>query len=326
MTLNPTQCVRPRFTTLAAIILATSLAGHNAHAQEPRPPEALTWMVLNEINGAYFDRAEPMNRPALVTQVPQGMIRAVNVSDDGRPDWLVDYSERGSTWCGTGGCLQTLYVSDGDQYVMAFDAQALNLQIGRSGSEARLEAQVHHLNCVPETQDCRFAWTWHAEAMRLVERPNSQGQTHLTEGGFDPLENDRDVLEPRDDMPPGLAETWWGTRVICPAYVDAGTETRRAEVHDVPDLNGDGVRDWLFQMPPGCQQDPDGEVPTPGFLVWLSQPDGSARMVYESQRDRWPAVDIASSPAFLIDNPSCGYGVTCPNQRLRWDAAAGRFR
>lgn len=69
--------------TLTTAALAVGAAMIAAVATAQTPPETLTWMVLNEINGAYFDRTEPFNRPTLVTRVPDGVIRPVDVSHDG---------------------------------------------------------------------------------------------------------------------------------------------------------------------------------------------------------------------------------------------------
>lgn len=311
-----------RIAGVAAMVAGMVLAG-GAAAQEP--PEALTWMVLSEINNNYFDRSEPMNRPEIVTVVPEGMIRAVDVSHDGVADWLIEYDPAGSSWCGTGGCLKTLYVSHGDQYVMAFDEQALDFQIAERDGETRIFADVHHTLCVPDNWDCQFGYAWDADLMRLVERPNASGVTLLTGGGLVPIGFDRSPTEPRDDLPDALSELWFGTRLTCPDTSDAGFETRRAATTNVADLNGDGVRDWIFEPPYSCQTNPDEEVPSPGFSIWLSQAEGGFAEAYVSEQNRWPSVDIASSPAFLIDNPGCGYGDECPNVRLRWDAAARRF-
>lgn len=304
--------------------MAAALALANAAAAQ-EPPEALTWMVLNEINGNYFDRSEPMNRPEIVAVVPEGMIHAVDVSHDGVADWLIDYDPAGSSWCGTGGCLKTLYVSHGDQYVMAFDEQALDFQIAERDGETRIFADVHHTFCVPDNWDCQFGYAWDADLMKLVERPNAAGVTLLTGGGMSPLGFEADPAKARDDLPEALSQWWYGTRLTCRDYSDAGFETRRATTNEVADLNGDGVRDWIVEPPLSCPEDPDEDVSAPGFRVWLSSPDGAFSEAYASEHDRWPSIDIASSPAFLIDNPGCGYGDECPNVRLRWDAAAKRF-
>ena len=166
--------------SLAALMVVLTPQATVAQTTGPSdPPAGLTWMVLNEINGDYFNRAEPMNHPPFVTDVPAGMISAVDVSHDGKADWLVDYSKGGrSSWCGTGGCLATLYVSDGDDYVMALDHQILEFDLQPDG----LEVQVHHGDCVPDSNDCRYAFAWDADLRRLVERPTAAGSTLLAPG------------------------------------------------------------------------------------------------------------------------------------------------
>ena len=151
---------------------ALLLLGAAAPASAQTPPATLTWMVLNEINSAYFDRTEPFNRPPLVTRVPDGVIRAVDVTHDGKPDWLIDYTDSGLMYCGTGGCLRTLYVSDGDDYLMAFDEQSHTFDLSRRGGETVIEAQVHHVFCGSAGDDCAFAWTWDAGIWRhdIVDR------------------------------------------------------------------------------------------------------------------------------------------------------------
>lgn len=167
-----------RAVVLAGLVLATAacqaqISTGGGQAPAGGPPQALTWMVLNEINSASFDRAEPMNRPPLVTEVPDGMIREVNVSSDGTPDWLIDYSSQGGQWCGTGGCLRTLYVSDGEDYVMALDAQVLDMEIADQGGQPTLDLTVHHLYCQENAETCRYGYGWDATQKALVPRDDA---------------------------------------------------------------------------------------------------------------------------------------------------------
>lgn len=154
-----------RVLTGAIAGLVLGLAATAVEAQTP--PEGLVWMALRDINDASFDRDDPTNRPPLVTAPPEGMIRAVDVSQDGRPDWLVDYQPSGpNQYCGTGGCLQRLYISDEDGLVRAFDAQALGLTVRPDGE---VEAWVHHSYCRGEDWECRFRFRWDAGERRLVQ-------------------------------------------------------------------------------------------------------------------------------------------------------------
>lgn len=173
-------------TTVALAALTAACQAPAPRATEPvtdTTPPALTWMVLNDINGVYFDRADPMNRPPLVTEVPEGMIRQVNVSPDGQPDWLIDYSSQDSQWCGTGGCLMTLYVSDGEDYVMALNAQVVDMAIADQAGQPVLDLTVHHLNCKQEVAECHYSYSWDAGQKTLVAHDTAAvAATHA--GGF----------------------------------------------------------------------------------------------------------------------------------------------
>ncbi len=305
---------------LSAVLLLAAAAPASART----PPETLTWMVLNEINGAYFDRSEPFNRPALVTRVPEGVIRPVDVSHDGKPDWLVDYTDSGLMYCGTGGCLRSLYVSDGDDYVMAFDEQSHTFDLSSRGGETVIEAEVHHVFCGSSDDDCAFAWTWDAGLKRLVERPTAAGQTLLgNDGGFAPIGRREDSRPVEDMLPAELSEVWHGSRLTCPS--DDDIRTYRAAFKSVPDLNGDGLRDWLVRRPDPCAASPEHTVTPVGFSVWLSGTDGTLREAWASAPDHRAMIDIAATPARLISNPACGNETACPNVRMRWDPRSSSF-
>lgn len=159
---------------LRTIILACTILtaagcsdGATAQSPEPTPPDGIEWVALRDINAYYFDPDDPTNRPPLATHAPEGMIRAVDVSRDGKPDWLIDYQVGElSSMCGTGGCLQRLYVSDGDHYVRAVDNQALELTV----QQGVVSVWVHHLYCADDNPDCRYSFEWDPQAMKLVQR------------------------------------------------------------------------------------------------------------------------------------------------------------
>lgn len=307
---------------LGAMLLLLTAAPIRAES----PPATLTWMVLNEINGAYFDRTEPFNRPALVDRVPDGVIRSVDVSHDGKTDWLIDYTDSGLMYCGTGGCLRTLYVSDGADYVMAFDEQSHTLDLSRRGGETVIEAEVHQVFCGSAGDDCAFAWTWDAGLKRLVERPTGAGQTLLgNDGGFAPIGQREDSHPVEDMLPAELFEVWQGSRLTCPSGEEGGFRTFRATFKSVPDLNGDGLRDWVVRKPDPCAASPADTVTPMGFSVWLTGADGALAEAWASAPDHWAVIDIATTPARLISNPACGNGTACPNVRRRWDPRSSSF-
>lgn len=308
--------MRPITLMLAALAAA---AASGVYAQTP--PEGLVWMALNEINADPFDRDDPTDRPPLVTRVPDGMLRAVDVSPDGRTDWIVDFGAAGlSAFCGTGGCTRVLYVSGGDTgFVRAFDAQALAFDVVERGGETRVEARVHHLNCRPGQDECRFAWTWSPELTRLVERPAADGLTRLEGGGFDPV--DRRRADIPDSLPVELSRAWFGGRLACEDHSDNGFATLRPEFRSIPDIDGDGRRDWI-EIPPVCAEQNAG---VERFALWVTASDEALEQVYQSGPERYPSIDIATTPATVLENPACGYDEPCPDTRLRWNAGRSRF-
>lgn len=314
-----------RISILGSVLAAVLAAGSSVAAQTP--PEGLVWMVLRDINEYGFDRDDPTNRPPLATRPPEGMIRAVDVTHDGRPDWLVDYEASGnSSYCGTGGCTKVLYVSLGDDgLTRAFDEQAHALTFYEAEGESRVEAWVHHAFCSSNAgQDCCFAFAWDSALKRLVERPNRAGEAVVAVGAFSPIDTSAD-RDPPDRSPAPVADRWFKTRTTCTAYNDDGIEVRRAEIYDTPDVDGDGVRDWIVQPPMACQHQPDEVVSYPGFEVWLTRGDGEAVQAYVSPEDRYPRLDVSRTPAVVVTEAECAAGEPCAQVRLRWDATSGRL-
>ncbi len=179
--------------SVAAVALVLGLAapalahdGHAGHAghETTEPPAGIVWLALNDINKLYFDPDDPTNRPALLTTPPEGMVMAVDINSDGKPDWLVNYDKAGeATYCGTGGCLLRLYVSDGPNYVRALDRQVLEVSVGQGGE---VSAQVHHGVCTPDNWDCRVTWRWNPATLKLDQVPG--GENAPAEGAAPAIE------------------------------------------------------------------------------------------------------------------------------------------
>lgn len=267
-----------------------------AQAVAQTPPEALVWMVLNDINITGLDRDMPMNRPPIVSEVPEGMIHAVDLSSDGQVDWLIDYSKAGlSQFCGTGGCRLVLYVSDDDgEYRRAFDNQVLAFDISRRVGRQRLEAQVHHGACVPDDWDCRYAWAWNPTTGRLLLIPTDAGRTLLDNGGYPAIAQDADGAEPME--PASIRMTLAASRILCPAEdLSLEGQLRQATAAALPDLNGDGKDDWLVQQPIPCDGDsaPDSEL-------HISQVNGDPIQAMTVDSAKTLAIDIGQAPALLV--------------------------
>ena len=142
-------------------------AGAAASADQTAPA-GLIWIAVRDINRVYDDDMNPTNRPPLVEEAPEGMISAFDLGPDGEPDWLMDYTEAGSTqWCGTGGCRQRLFASTPDGLVQVFDANAINIE---AAGEGRVRVRAHQMYCddAAASDDCIVEMVYDAPSHRLI--------------------------------------------------------------------------------------------------------------------------------------------------------------
>ncbi len=305
---------------LAGLWLA--LSPTPAPAQEP--PAGFAWYVLDELNRASFDIDDPTNRPALLTEPPPGVLMPVDVSRDGVQDWLIRWPEA-NTFCGSGGCRISLYVSDGDGYRRVFDRQAWDPELRVVGDEVRLEASFHHLHCSPAREVCRLAWAWDPAGGRLSERPSSDGEAVI--GGFADATVDLGDVDGQpalpDDIPAAVLARRLDGRRACGSPHDAEAFTVAwPAVASTPDLNGDGRRDWVIEAPTACADQPP---PDHGYEVWVTDgPEGAAR-AFVAAPGRWPWIQVDRVPARLLDGAPCLEG-RCETVALDWQGAAGAFR
>lgn len=198
--------------------------------------------------------------PAL-PQPPAAMFRKVDINRDGTPDWLIDY-ERASTviggLCGTGGCLQQIYVSDpAGSYTLAFAAQAIRVGVKRAGPALPVVlADMHGLYCgATGSEPCVIAMQWGSAAGRLVPVAQANGAAVIRP--FDALA-DAPVA-----APPTILAKRDGDRAICEkagfTLPDADGESA---TYPFLDVNGDAILDWIVQ--PYCMQsETDDPVETP---------------------------------------------------------------
>lgn len=302
-----------RIATAATIAFAL-LVGLGARTPVS-PPEGLVWMALSEINGFYDNPDDPTDRPPIINSVPAGMIIPVDVSQDGKTDWLLDFDKAGvSAFCGTGGCPKRLYVSEEAGYVRAFDQQVLDLSFRSVEGERRVEVRAHHAFCAPEKPDCRYAFTWDQQARRLMPRRASDGATLLSGGGFSPIVN-------RASDVGGVIYDWARSeRRVCVNTDGEGFETRQATLTALPDINGDGLADWLGAPSQSC----DGAA-RPGFLVWTSLDADGFKLAYASLPERWAQLNIAAKPAQLLETADCDPSQACAARPLSWDPVGARL-
>lgn len=314
--------------TAAALAAGLLLAGEGP-ARAQTPPEGFSWYVLSELNGFYLDVEDPTNRPPVITQVPDGVLSPVEINGDGRPDWLIRWPES-TQFCGTGGCRTTLYISDGEGFVRAFDRQALRLDIRRAEGELRIEAWLHHLECSQSQDECLRAWAWDPAAGRLQERPSSDGISRMSGTAAVDLGEELDGTPVLPQWtPPALEEKRRAGRVWCPAVNGPkGHYLRQGLLYDIPDVNGDGLRDWVFAPESGCDTPPES-----GAQIWVTTArgpgphgeGGAVSLAWTSPQDHWIEYEVSERPATALVVGACETGQDCPGVPLHWNAAAGRL-
>lgn len=315
-------------TAATALLLASTLAASAASAAlaqspAPTPPEGLTWYVLDQINEFDFDVEDPGNRQnSVMTEVPDGVIQAVSVNDDGKPDWLVRWPEM-FQFCGTGGCQTTLYVSGEDGLHRAFDRQALDFTVSTVGGETRVEAWVHHLNCVDEREECRYAWAWDDRSRTLVQRPASDGVTVLHGTGVQPIDDPWSVTQTALPSWPSALETIWReSRRVCLVDYNEGFEVHYAAIAATPDLNDDSRPDWVVTPAESC----DSVEPGSAFQVWTTTGEGDRQdevsLAYTAPAGAWKRLQLEPKARLEITT-DCDRTGECAYRPLRWDAATG---
>lgn len=319
-----------RIPPLAAVLLALTLPGA-ALAQTVTPPEGFTWLVLKGLNDLHDDPEDPTNGPPIVTEVPDGVLKPIDINHDDRTDWLIDWPEETSV-CGTGGCLKSLYVSGPDGFTRALERQVLEFDIRTVGEEVRIEAMVHHGECpsqeVAGDWDCRYAWAWDEQARALIPRPTRGGGSIMDGAGappVEPIEIDGRTPPPVN-LPEPIAALWESAKVVCAAdWAETGQYALRPTIGRLPDVDGDGLADWSVVLPRDCDAAPEG-----GVLIWRAGTDNSATPIYEGATAARFRTDLSTSPATVSVSTDCqvggdGAGEPCRYVSLHWNAVTRRL-
>jgi hypothetical protein len=199
----------------------------------PRPPAEVTAAVTAELSE--YDASI-----AATESWPEGAARAVDVSSDGIADWLIDFEAFGfPAWCGTGGCRRQLWVSHEGRHVLAFDAQALEFALRPAVRPPEVDVELHGVYCNGTGADpCPRSFAWNAATAQLEETANRAGGTLLNGPLFQPVPVEEAAL------PPLVAAAREALRQSCVAAAGRYEEFD-TPFASVPDLDGDGRRDWI---------------------------------------------------------------------------------
>lgn len=314
---------------LTPIVLAVSLvlsaSAATAAATPPRQVSDSVEANLKRESVALVEDGE--TPPARLTTPPAKMFSRVDINGDGRPDWRVEYEHapNASLWCGTGGCRNELWVSGpGDSYRRVMSVGLRAFKLSRRGGVARLDLDFHGSLCDGYgVQACPRSYLWNEQAGAFVETAAPGGHTWLAGGP--------NALEPLDlgQAPPTILSALERLQMEC--GVHNGAFAPQDNVVRIPDLDGDGVRDWVVGSPYAiCEYDDANaaQIPLPlsvSVYVTNGKP-GEPALALEGKGIRY-GVDLGPRPAafyYMEAEAQCEYEKPC-GRRLVFDPATGHL-
>lgn len=304
-----------------ALLLATAAAVLSMGASAG-PPKSLVDYVRVMINDGY-DPNDPEGPP--LREPPAKMFKRVDINGDGLTDWKIDFDGQ-MGWCGTGGCRMELWLGQPDgglNPVWNVGVREFKLKPRKTG--AVVDVDFHGSACGGfGAMECPRRYVWDEAEGAFVQAVNVKGDGFLAGLPIDALE------QSYKDAP---AEVRAQAQRLVAACAAAGGEMAPEEVGvgRVPDLNGDGRREWYVGSEyPECSADL-----TPGreplrLIILVSTPDGGFAPAWET-KDVFISFDIAKRPAVMIelegDTEDCGApsSASCPRRPLRWDEASRKL-
>ena len=278
------------------LMLIAVLSTAAAHAAEPPAP------VLAD---AHAILSEDAFNPEFETG--KGFYRNVDVNGDGKKDWVLDFMQaQAQAYCGTGGCPLRVWVhGPADQgWTLELAMRHFRYTLPRKWEMA---INVHHLYCEGDaSKDCRLDYIWDAATKTFVQKPGKDSAAL-------PIHAPRPVRQ--NEAPAAL---WAAQAAFATACEQKGGKPDvEKSLVSVPDLNGDGVRDWVFdgtsaycaskegdQIMPPCD---GGECAVEAFVTDPRTAQG-ARRVFQGEYF-WRVAYHKNAPADLMILPydeACG--------------------
>jgi hypothetical protein len=260
---------------------------------------------------------EPKATPA---RIARGL-RAVDVDRDGTLDYLFTL-DKIPGWCGSGGCRVQLWLNPRNgRPRKVFDRQVRETLFRTVQGRRIVDFDLHGSACHTfGAAACPASFTWDARAGRLTEHtaPNGDGVIRLLA-----------PIEDRDGTPPRIAEQ---TRKAALKRCEvAGVQSYADAPLTVPDIDGDGLRDWV--IPEVTCDAPENGAAAPRSQMAVFASRGRPQAPVLAALGGPFEISVASAPAtvFLIreaegcDAEHLGRP-KCKRVRLRWDPASGRLR
>lgn len=311
-----------RLILIAALALLPACA-----ASAATPPASIVEEARVAIREAVTEGATPeeiKEIPAWMLKVPPKMFSKVDLNGDKLTDWRVNYEQapNPSYFCGTGGCRNLLYVGQADGTVRkVFQNSGGGYKFTGPKTARKLEVNLHGSACGSYGADeCLRAWRWDSATNAYVETPNSKGLALLASGSIPALEPDL------KDAPDAVKTEVAARAAACKAW--GVEEFDGISISTVPDIDGDGQRDWTVGSAyPDCGY--EKENPPVGKLAFFVSNGGAFVKAFEQENAGWN-LDIAKTPAtvqLVMNADDCGIGEKkCPTRNLAWDPASKTLR
>lgn len=303
----------------AALGLFLAFAASAALAAPSGPPASVRATVeagYAEAMKAMYDETDPDSpRPG---PPPGAMYKAIDINRDGKPDWRVDYAnaKNPSLFCGTGGCEQQIFISRPDgSYALVFERLVRQFKVSTVKGERVLDVDFHGTICEGTgVEECNRRYAWDEASVRFLERPNRKGDSWLVSGPAP-------VFEPPLTATPAAVQAQVERRQeLCKAA--GGTYiVQDNTLNDLPDLNGDGVREWLVgSYYSGCDMGESGkDNPVLPMTILASRPDGGFDVALEVSTVSW-GIDLAAPVRFFtLEGEDCGMDTPCTRVPWIWD-------
>ncbi len=306
----------------AALLLLPACA-----ASAATPPAA----IVEEARQHIYDSVTEGSTPEEIKETPAWMLKTevkmfsrVDLNGDKLADWRVNYefAPNASYFCGTGGCRNVLYAGQPDGSVRkVYVKNGGDYKFTGPKTARKLEVNLHGSACGSYGADeCLRAWRWDSASGAYVETPNSKGQAILPYGSIPAIEPEL------KDAPPAVRAEVAAREAACKAF--GAEKIELIPLSTLPDLNGDGVREWLVGSPyTDCGF--EKEDPPKGKLAFLLSDGAGFVKAFEQEDASWN-LDIGATPArvsMVEASEDCGLaGKPCPTRPLTWDPASKTLR
>jgi len=298
--------------------LAATLVLVGAVVAAPKVPDEVRLAVEARHDAALQDMIDPEFPDALKIATPSAMFHKIDINGDGVADWRADFSkaQNASFFCGTGGCLQQIWVSrPGGGYRLAFENTVRELTLKRTAGERVLDVDFHGTTCGGFGVDpCPRRYGWSEDAGRFLERPDPRGAGWLAGGPTPAREPDA------ADIPAPVVAQVERRQGLC--AVAGGTyPVEDNALNDIPDLNGDGIRDWVVGSAYSACTMPEtgGDSPDLPLTLLVSAPGGGFVVGWEKVGPSW-GIELGSPNrlATLVGEDCFSGDKPCAKVWWRW--------